>query len=206
MFCVAVAFSNLGGIFPAFALVLIIGVILSLIVYCTSVDNQPPRYHDVSLFQHVFFFFLQLAQGKLIPDVCLWDQRTFRTKFFKLTVESMQFWEPLNLYIIWQLLTTRVIMSHSFCCPSYSARTAGRLVQSCQPLCIGHHLSAKTLTVLRYYAHAKIIMPKNVNKIIKWSFSCLWLCMGIFREKDRVCYIATGIFLGLSHNQSSFAL
>ena len=153
-----------------------------------------------------FFFFLQLAQGKLIPDVCLWDQRTFRTKFFKLTVESMQFWEPLNLYIIWQLLTTRVIMSHSFCCPSYSARTAGRLVQSCQPLCIGHHLSAKKLTVLRYYAHAKIIMPKNVNKIIKWSFSCLWLCMGIFREKDRVCYIATGIFLGLSHNQSSFAL
>ena len=51
MLCVAVAFNRLGGVFPAFALVLPIGVILSVVVFCTSVNDQPPKYHAVSLLQ-----------------------------------------------------------------------------------------------------------------------------------------------------------
>ena len=56
MLRVAVAFSKLGGVFPAFALVLLesgyaVGVILSVVVFCTSVNDQPPKYHAVSLLQ-----------------------------------------------------------------------------------------------------------------------------------------------------------
>ena len=44
MLRVAVAFNKLGGVFPAFALVLPIGVILSVVVFCTSVNDQPPKH------------------------------------------------------------------------------------------------------------------------------------------------------------------
>ena len=141
MVCVAVAFKKLGSTFPAFALVLIIGVILSLTVFFTSVNDRPPRYHDVSLSQQIFCLFVcSWLREKILHHVHLWDHRTFRTKFCMFTVESMQFWELLNFYLIWHLLTTRVSMCHSLCCPSHRARTAGRLVQICQPSCIGHHL------------------------------------------------------------------
>ena len=45
---ISVGFYTIGSTFPVYALAMIIGVGLAVLVLCTSTNDTPPRYHPVS--------------------------------------------------------------------------------------------------------------------------------------------------------------
>ena len=49
----------IGGHFPAWALTLILGVALAVLVFLTSKNEEPPKYHAVS----ILFFHIQGSLG-----------------------------------------------------------------------------------------------------------------------------------------------
>ena len=57
----AVGFNMLGGSFPVWALTLILGIALAMLVFCTSRNETQPKYHAVSIIiLQLFLFFLHL--------------------------------------------------------------------------------------------------------------------------------------------------
>ena len=76
--------------------------------------------------------------------------------------------------------------------------------QRCQPLHTGCNLSCPSRL---YYARDEIVTPENVNKIVKWSFSCI--CKHVSGRRgvgdgEKESASATSLFLWLCHSQSVF--
>ena len=64
---VAVGMADIGGVFPVWALLLLIGIGLSILVYFTSVDYEKPKYHWVSKLKPIFN-----RQIALKPNIMCW--------------------------------------------------------------------------------------------------------------------------------------
>lgn len=48
------ACSQIGGVFPVWALVLMLGAVLCVVVFLTSTNEEPPKYHWVMIIKHIF--------------------------------------------------------------------------------------------------------------------------------------------------------
>lgn len=106
---ITVGLNTIGGSFPVWALVLIIGVALSLLVFFTSKNDQQPKYHPVIImFTYIIiciyinFYILSYIWGNCLFSFALWK-----------TLHKLNS-QILNYFSIWLFLVSAICLC-GFC-------------------------------------------------------------------------------------------